>query len=195
MPSGAIADPKNGLLKTSRNVIHDDNKEEYKKRRALVHHRDDSIEVSAAAYTHLFDTSLYAIVENSHPLYEFLRLAKARCRQAEDIEKVFLINDEDGHLLNITVSETETALRKMKSGKATGPDDLSADLWKSKGWCPADWLTEFFNQVVAEKKVPKSWQQSTIWKKDHPDLEEEGQSCRLFQLPSNSFPFVQHENL
>ncbi|VDP19385.1 unnamed protein product [Heligmosomoides polygyrus] len=68
----------------------------------------------------------------------------------------------------ITVSETEAALRKMKSGKATGPDDLPADLWKSKGWCPADWLTEFFNQVVAEKKVPESWQQSTtipIWKK------------------------------
>ncbi|VDO23047.1 unnamed protein product [Heligmosomoides polygyrus] len=49
----------------------------------------------------------------------------------------------------ITVSETEAALKKMKSGKATGPDDLPADLWRSKGWCPADWLTEFFNQVVA----------------------------------------------
>ncbi|VDO81650.1 unnamed protein product [Heligmosomoides polygyrus] len=27
------------------------------------------------------------------------RLAKARCRQAEDIEKFFGINDENGHLL------------------------------------------------------------------------------------------------
>ncbi|VDP25373.1 unnamed protein product, partial [Heligmosomoides polygyrus] len=134
------------------------------------------------------------------------RLAKARCRQAEDTEKFFGIKDENGHLLmdrkravkrwhdyfeeisnvefahpaipfaspvygpvqKITVSETEAALRKMKSGKATGPDDLPADLWKSKGWCPADWLTEFFNQLLAEKKVPESWQQSTtipIWKK------------------------------
>ncbi|VDO94862.1 unnamed protein product [Heligmosomoides polygyrus] len=49
----------------------------------------------------------------------------------------------------------------MKSGKATGPDDLPADLWKSKGWCPIDWLTEFSSQVVAEKKVPESWQQCT----------------------------------
>ncbi|VDP18448.1 unnamed protein product [Heligmosomoides polygyrus] len=68
----------------------------------------------------------------------------------------------------IAVSETEAALRKMKSGKATGPDDLPTVLWKSMGWCPADWLTEFFNQVVAEEKVPESWQQSTtipIWKK------------------------------
>ncbi|VDO81652.1 unnamed protein product [Heligmosomoides polygyrus] len=92
------------------------------------------------------------------------RLAKARCRQAEDIEKFFGINDENGHLLmdrkravkqwrdyfeeisNITISESEASLKKMKSGKATGPDDLPADLWKSKGWCSADWLTEFFNQ-------------------------------------------------
>ncbi|VDP25841.1 unnamed protein product [Heligmosomoides polygyrus] len=48
-----------------------------------------------------------------------------------------------GPVQKITVSETEAALRKMKSGKATGPDDLPADLWKSKGWCPADWMTEF----------------------------------------------------
>ncbi|VDO92721.1 unnamed protein product [Heligmosomoides polygyrus] len=43
----------------------------------------------------------------------------------------------------ITVSETEAALKKMKSGKATGPYDMPADLWKSKDWCPADCLTEF----------------------------------------------------
>uniref|UniRef100_A0A8L8KWU0 ERVV2 protein n=1 Tax=Heligmosomoides polygyrus TaxID=6339 RepID=A0A8L8KWU0_HELPZ len=88
------------------------------------------------------------------------------------LEKVTLLEKEidvcDAILAKITVSETEAALRKMKSGKGTGPDDLPADLWKSKGWCPADWLTEFFNQVVAEKKVPESWQQSTTiptWKK------------------------------
>ncbi|XGW23902.1 hypothetical protein V3C99_005819, partial [Haemonchus contortus] len=73
-----------------------------------------------------------------------------------------------GPVQRITVNETITALKKMKSGKASGPDDVAADLWKSKGWNPAGWLTEFFNQVVAEKKVPESWQQSTtipIWKK------------------------------
>ncbi|VDP04353.1 unnamed protein product [Heligmosomoides polygyrus] len=87
----------------------------------------------------------------------------------------------------ITVSETEAALRKMKSGKATGPDDLPADLWKSKGWCPADWLTEFFNQVVAEKKVPESWQQSTtipIWKKKGSSADSA--SYRLIRLLSHT---------
>ncbi|VDO19492.1 unnamed protein product [Heligmosomoides polygyrus] len=108
-------------------------------------------------------------------------------RKAEGIEKFFGINDDNGRLLmdrkktlkrwhdyfkeisnKITVGETEAALKKMKSGKATGPDDLIADLWQLKGWCSADWLTEFSNQVVAEKKMPESWQQSTtipIWKK------------------------------
>nr|CDJ89585.1 endonuclease-reverse transcriptase HmRTE-e01 [Haemonchus contortus] len=66
-----------------------------------------------------------------------------------------------GPVQKIAVNETITALKKMKSGKATGPDDVAADLWKSKGWNPAGWLTEFFNQVVAEKKVPESWQQSS----------------------------------
>ncbi|VDP07617.1 unnamed protein product, partial [Heligmosomoides polygyrus] len=96
------------------------------------------------------------------------RLAKARHRQAEDIEKFLGINDENGHLLTnrkramkrwhdyferisteelahppipcvpsthgplqkSTVEETEAALKKMKPGKATGPDGIAADLWK-----------------------------------------------------------------
>ncbi|XGW20197.1 hypothetical protein V3C99_003760, partial [Haemonchus contortus] len=103
------------------------------------------------------------------------RLAKTRHRQTEDIERLFGINDENGHLLTdrkqtlkrwreyfenistvefahpaipcappvygpvqkITVRETITAMKRMKSGKATGPDDLAADLWKSKCWNPA----------------------------------------------------------
>ncbi|VDO75281.1 unnamed protein product [Heligmosomoides polygyrus] len=68
----------------------------------------------------------------------------------------------------ITVEETEAALKKMKPGKATGPDDLAADVWKSTLWYPAECLAEFFNQVVKEKKVPECWHNSTtipIWKK------------------------------
>uniref|UniRef100_A0A183G742 Reverse transcriptase domain-containing protein n=1 Tax=Heligmosomoides polygyrus TaxID=6339 RepID=A0A183G742_HELPZ len=101
------------------------------------------------------------------------RLAKARCRQAEDTEKFFGINDDNGRLLmdrkravkrwhdyfeeisnvefehlavpfaspvyspvlKIRVSESEAALKKMKSGKATGPDDLPDDLWNSNLPC------------------------------------------------------------
>uniref|UniRef100_A0A183FLY9 Endo/exonuclease/phosphatase domain-containing protein n=1 Tax=Heligmosomoides polygyrus TaxID=6339 RepID=A0A183FLY9_HELPZ len=72
-----------------------------------------------------------------------------------------------GPVQKITVEETEAALKKMRPGKATGPDNVAAELWKSKFWYPAEWLAKFFNQVVARKKAPECWRQSTtipIWK-------------------------------
>ncbi|VDP63282.1 unnamed protein product [Heligmosomoides polygyrus] len=53
----------------------------------------------------------------------------------------------------------------MKPCKATGPDDLAADVWKSKLWYPAEWLVEFFNQVVKENEVPHNSATIPIWKK------------------------------
>ncbi|VDO86962.1 unnamed protein product [Heligmosomoides polygyrus] len=58
-----------------------------------------------------------------------------------------------GPVQKITVEETEAVLKEMKPGKATGPDDMAADLWKLRCWSPAR-LAKFFNQVVTEKKVP-----------------------------------------
>ncbi|VDP22515.1 unnamed protein product [Heligmosomoides polygyrus] len=59
----------------------------------------------------------------------------------------------------------------MRPGKATGPDDVAADLCKSMLWYPAAWFAKFFIQVVAEKNVPECWRQSAttpIWKKGSP---------------------------
>ncbi|VDP46451.1 unnamed protein product [Heligmosomoides polygyrus] len=77
-------------------------------------------------------------------------------------------NDEFWSVLDEKTAEVPSQDMVVVAGNTTGPDDLPADLWKSKGLCSADWLTEFFNQVVAKKKVPESWQESTtipIWKK------------------------------
>ncbi|VDP48149.1 unnamed protein product [Heligmosomoides polygyrus] len=98
-------------------------------------------------------------------------MASGICTDSQRIDR--------GHREKITVEEIEEALKKMRPGKATGPDDVAAELWKSKFWYPAEWLAKFFNQP----------------KYDDSDLEEEGQSCRLLQLPSNSFAFAQHEDL
>ncbi|VDO84953.1 unnamed protein product [Heligmosomoides polygyrus] len=65
-------------------------------------------------------------------------------------------------------SALETLTDALVDVRDTGPDDLAADVWKLKLWYPAEWLTEFFNQVVKEKKVPECWHNSTtipIWKK------------------------------
>ncbi|VDL78252.1 unnamed protein product [Nippostrongylus brasiliensis] len=43
-----------------------------------------------------------------------------------------------GPILPISAEEVVLALRKMKPGKATGPDDVAAELWKSRHWNPAN---------------------------------------------------------
>ncbi|VDP26908.1 unnamed protein product [Heligmosomoides polygyrus] len=77
------------------------------------------------------------------------------------VDKQVWLWTDDVKAKKITVKETEAALKKMRPGKATGPDDVAADLWKSKFWYPTEWLAKFFNQVVAEKKVHECWRQST----------------------------------
>ncbi|VDO63574.1 unnamed protein product [Heligmosomoides polygyrus] len=64
-----------------------------------------------------------------------------------------------GPVQKVNVEEKEAALKKTGPGKATGPEDMASDLWKSMFWNPAEWLAKIFNQIVAEKKVPDCWSQ------------------------------------
>ncbi|EYC07565.1 hypothetical protein Y032_0069g289 [Ancylostoma ceylanicum] len=49
----------------------------------------------------------------------------------------------------------------MRPGKATGPDDVAAELWKPRHCNSAEWLTAFFNKVIEENKTHHDWQRST----------------------------------
>ncbi|XP_049766179.1 uncharacterized protein LOC126095426 [Schistocerca cancellata] len=60
----------------------------------------------------------------------------------------------------VAVEEVKTDLRKTKPGKATGTDDLPAQLWCSHHWKAAEWLTELFNKITDEGQTPTDWQQS-----------------------------------
>ena len=73
-----------------------------------------------------------------------------------------------GAVQAITAEEVIEALKRMKPGKAAGPDDIATELWKARSWNPAPWLAELFNRIVEERKTPADWQQSTtvpIWKR------------------------------
>ncbi|ETN85809.1 reverse transcriptase [Necator americanus] len=55
----------------------------------------------------------------------------------------------------------------MKSNKATGPDDIPADVWKLLGDRGSMWLATLFNKIVAEGRTPDVWQTSvtvSVWK-------------------------------
>jgi len=73
----------------------------------------------------------------------------------------------EGPVPPITRLEVTRALSKMKRGKATGPDDISSEFWKTCGPAGTDWLTRLLNQVILQGQMPKSWSTSTtvpIWK-------------------------------
>ena len=65
-------------------------------------------------------------------------------------------------MANITCSEVEKALKKMKNGKAVGPDNLPAEVWKILGAPGLDYLQEVLNKIIKEEKVPAEWRKSTL---------------------------------
>ena len=46
------------------------------------------------------------------------------------------------------------ALKKMKSGRALGPDDIPIEAWKCLGVVVGSWSTKLFNKIIVTKKVP-----------------------------------------
>ncbi|XP_063533678.1 uncharacterized protein LOC134743977 [Cydia strobilella] len=67
-----------------------------------------------------------------------------------------------GPIPEVDIAEVKQAVTKMKNRKATGPDEIPADLWKALGPIAAVWLTKLFNIILATKCIPESWRQSYI---------------------------------
>jgi len=53
----------------------------------------------------------------------------------------------------ITRGEVKEALRRMKSGKAVGPDSIPVEVWKSLGEDGIAWLIDFFNVILKTAKI------------------------------------------
>ncbi|KAK6762472.1 hypothetical protein RB195_023264 [Necator americanus] len=63
----------------------------------------------------------------------------------------------EGPVLPISAVEVSAALAKIKSNKATGPDDVLADVWKLLGDRGSVWLATLFNKIVAEGRTLDVW--------------------------------------
>ncbi len=60
------------------------------------------------------------------------------------------------------LKEVETAMQKMKNGKAVGPDDIPIEVWRCLGKMRIMWLTNLFNIIMKNKKMPNQWRKSTL---------------------------------
>jgi len=59
-------------------------------------------------------------------------------------------------------SEVRQALKKMKNAKATGPDGIPAEVWKSLGDEGVYLLWDLFRKVYDQEKMPDAWRESVI---------------------------------
>jgi hypothetical protein len=62
----------------------------------------------------------------------------------------------------IQESEVKEALKRMKGGKAMGPDCIPIEVWKGLGDISIVWLTKFFNLIFWANKMLEEWRRSIL---------------------------------
>ncbi|KAF3656602.1 putative armadillo repeat-containing kinesin-like protein 2-like isoform X1 [Capsicum annuum] len=67
-----------------------------------------------------------------------------------------------GYCRRIKVEEVKGAIRRMRRGRATGPDEIPVDFWKSTSGAGLEWLTRLFNSIFRTAKMPEAWRWSTM---------------------------------
>ena len=80
----------------------------------------------------------------------------ARERREEDAD---MVNEE---VRKISSEEVRTAIKKIKSGKAVGPDGIPAEVWKCLGTIGVEYLTRLFNKILDSEQMPEEWRRSML---------------------------------
>lgn len=68
----------------------------------------------------------------------------------------------DKRVEQIDASEVRKALKRMKLGKAVGPDDIPIEAWKCLGTLGIEILTKLFNQILESEVMPEDWRKSIL---------------------------------
>ena len=58
--------------------------------------------------------------------------------------------------------EVKRAVKKMKNGKATGPDKIPVEVWKCLGEFGIGQLTVLMKKIWRDEKIPTEWRNSVI---------------------------------
>jgi len=69
---------------------------------------------------------------------------------------------ERSEIAGITSGEVDRALKKMKSGKAVGPDGIPVEIWKIAGKRACEWLKSVFDKLLHGERMPEEWRQSWL---------------------------------
>ncbi|KAG5619478.1 hypothetical protein H5410_019302, partial [Solanum commersonii] len=67
-----------------------------------------------------------------------------------------------GYCRCFRIEEVIRAISRMNRGRATGPDEIPVEFWKSTGKAGIEWLTRLFNVIFKTTKMPDEWRWSTM---------------------------------
>ncbi|KAK3550288.1 hypothetical protein QTP86_023820, partial [Hemibagrus guttatus] len=72
------------------------------------------------------------------------------------------VNSVEQKVDKIRKDDVRKALKRMKSGKAVGPDDIPVEVWKCLGQAAVEFLTSLFNRVLESDRMPEEWRRSVL---------------------------------
>ncbi|KAK3528935.1 hypothetical protein QTP70_012846 [Hemibagrus guttatus] len=72
------------------------------------------------------------------------------------------VNSVEQKVDKIRKDEVRKALKRMKSGKAVGPDDIPVEVWKCLGEAAVEFLASLFNRVLGSERMPEEWRRSVL---------------------------------
>ena len=74
-------------------------------------------------------------------------------------EETEVVNEE---VNCVSREEVKNALRRMKKGKAVGPDELPVEVWKCMEKMGIKFLTRLFNRLLMGEQMPEEWRSSVL---------------------------------
>ncbi|KAK3550918.1 hypothetical protein QTP70_008728 [Hemibagrus guttatus] len=72
------------------------------------------------------------------------------------------VNSVEQKVDKIRKDEVRKALKRMKSGKAVGPDDIPVEVWKCLGEAAVEFLASLSNRVLESERMPEEWRRSVL---------------------------------
>ena len=99
----------------------------------------------------------------------------------------------------VTRQEVEMALKKMKDGKAIGPDGIPVEVWKALGREGVEMLHQLTREIMEKEVIPEKWRESTLIPifKDKEDIQgcENYRGIKLMSHTLQIFERVQDNRL
>ncbi|KAE8278217.1 hypothetical protein D5F01_LYC23707 [Larimichthys crocea] len=88
-----------------------------------------------------------------------VRVEVAKAKQGAYDGRAEEVTVVDLEVAKISEDEVRRALKRMKSGKALGPDDIPVEVWKCLGEMAVHVLTGLFNRILDSEKMPRGMEE------------------------------------